>query len=81
MFRYFGFKKEVLVPTKESSESKQKPNAFMYSMDVFIPLVNFHQAKFWLPKAGWLRGYLWLHTAAGWVLTSLLVAGLTGLVR
>ena len=53
----------------------------MYSLDAFVPLIDFHQAKLWLPKPGWLRGYLWLHTSAGWTLTTLLVAGLTGLVR
>ena len=29
----------------------------------------------------WLRGYLWFHIGCGWLLTTLLVVGLTGLVR
>ena len=45
-----------------------------------------HQGRFWLPKAGtawgWaVMGYLWLHILLGWVLTTVAVAGLTGLVR
>jgi hypothetical protein len=35
-----------------------------------------------LPRPGmWLRYYLWLHIVAGWVLTTLWVGGLTGLVK
>jgi hypothetical protein len=38
--------------------------------------------KFWLLTiGGLLRGYLWLHIAAGWVLTSLWVGALTGLIK
>jgi len=32
-------------------------------------------------SGGWLRIYLWVHIAFGWILTTLLVVGLTGLVR
>jgi len=34
-----------------------------------------------VPAGSLLRIYLWFHIAAGWVLTTLLVVGLTGLVR
>jgi hypothetical protein len=32
-------------------------------------------------NGSYIRIYLWFHMAAGWILTSLLVVGLTGLVR
>jgi hypothetical protein len=74
-----------------------KFNALVYSLDVFVPIVDFHQQSYWLPNANrgaeiplvvfkyqagaLLRWYFWLHIVAGWVLTSLWVAGFTGLVR
>jgi hypothetical protein len=74
-----------------------KFNAIVYSLDVFAPLANLHQANYWVPNPQrgrrvpllfWsptvgelLRLYLWLHVVAGWTLTSLLIAGLSGLVQ
>lgn len=57
-----------------------------YSLDVFLPIVNLHQEEFWLPSARtwwgmFARWFMWLQIAAGWVLTSLGVAGLTGIVK
>lgn len=59
---------------------------FVYSLDAFLPIVNLHQEDYWLPAAEgclgyFLCGYLWVHIMAGWVITTLLVAGLTGLAR
>lgn len=74
-----------------------KFNFIMYSIDTFVPIMNFHQQGYWLPNpnqgviqqipwiplsaGGFLRFYLWFHIAAGWVLTTLFVVGLTGLIR
>jgi sRNA-binding regulator protein Hfq len=68
-------------------------NFLVYSVDTFVPLIDLHQAKYWLPNAnrgpellnikagGLLRLYLWVHITMGWAITMLLVAGLTGLIR
>ncbi|MGK7956538.1 MAG: hypothetical protein AB4063_15015 [Crocosphaera sp.] len=63
---------------------------------MFVPIINFHQQAYFLPNANkktdilvWknvpagslLRYYFWFHIAMGWILTSLAVAGFTGLVR
>jgi hypothetical protein len=62
-------------------------NLVVYTIDLFVPVVNFHQAEAWWPDARkgrwgwWLRFYAWTHMAAGWVITTLLIVGLTGLVR
>ena len=58
----------------------------LYSLDVFLPIVDLHQESRWLPnmRNGWgwaLWGYMWFHIAAGWVLTSVFVAALTGLIK
>jgi len=74
-----------------------KFNAIVYSLDVFTPLTYLHQANYWVPNPTrgerlrlgfWsptagelLRLYSWLHVVAGWTLTSLLIAGLSGLVQ
>jgi hypothetical protein len=66
----------------------------VYSLDTFLPVITFGQKTYWMPNAnrgavwvgtltsGWfLRLYLWIHIAFGWLLTTLVVAGLTGLLR
>jgi hypothetical protein len=67
-------------------------NPLVYSLDMFVPLVDLRQATYWLPspyegekemplEVRILRFYMWLHILAGWVFTSLLVVGLSGLVK
>ncbi len=106
-----GFRADVMTPTKgeayvpdsggenrQLSENYPKFNPLVYSLDMFVPLVDLHQASYWLPDAGrgaelvnikgfrlvtgsLLRYYLWSHIIMGWILTTLLVVGLSGLVR
>jgi len=60
---------------------------FVYSLDVLLPIVDLHQESFWEPRTHerpyglWYRFYMWIHIAAGWVLSTLAVVGLTGLVK
>jgi sRNA-binding regulator protein Hfq len=72
-------------------------NAFIYSVESFIPLIKFDQSTNWMPNANrgteistccvhvlwgcFLRYYLYFHVAAGWLLTSLWVGAVTGLVK
>jgi hypothetical protein len=61
-------------------------NPPLYSLDTLLPIIDLQQEKFWLPDAstriGMLsRWYLWLHIVVGYVLTSLTVVALTGLVK
>jgi len=56
-------------------------NPLVYTLDTLIPLVELHQNEYWIPEPGWLRGYLWFHTAVGWALSTLFLVGLTGVVR
>ena len=73
-----GYSKNSLQSVTNDSP---KFNSIVYSIDTFVPLVDLYQAKYWLPKSRLLRSYHWVHIAAGWILTTLLVVGLTGLVR
>jgi len=55
-----------------------KFNPAIYSIDTFLPFVDLKQETYWMPKD---KTYLWFHIAMGWFLSSLLVAGLAGLVK
>ena len=118
VFFGLGAKNELITPTqgwayktdaaggnKTLVEDYPAFNFVVYSIDSFVPLVDLHQSKYWLPNAKreiwdcsyknkcidltwgrkssgwWLRSYLWLHIVMGWVLSTLCVIGLTGLVR
>jgi hypothetical protein len=77
------------------SRGEQPFRPLVYSLDAVLPIVDLHQASRWLPDPAarctvssvgypcgeWLRVYLWVHILVGWSLTSLAVAGFTGLVR
>jgi hypothetical protein len=72
-------------------------NAFIYSVETFVPLLKLGINDRWTPNANvgvpvnlgvavlttgsLLRGYLWFHMISGWVLTTLWVGGITGLVK
>ncbi len=61
-------------------------NPITYSLDTIIPIVDLHQESYWLPRdtrpGGWVfRAWHWLHIGLGWMLTTLFVTGLTGIVK
>jgi hypothetical protein len=63
-------------------------HAFVYALENFLPVVDLDQGEYWRPNpvhgavpGRLLRWYLWLHILAGWLLTPLLFAGLSGLIR
>jgi hypothetical protein len=97
-----GYRMRIITPTEASAygkfaETGSAPghyppfNAFVYSLENFLPVVDLHQGEYWRPNpalpdsgtipASLLRWYLWLHILAGWTLTPLLFAGLSGLIR
>ncbi|MFF7259938.1 hypothetical protein ACFZCL_06545, partial [Streptomyces sp. NPDC008159] len=57
-----------------------------YAVDVVIPLINVHQAEHWRVNSNapwgwsWTVG-TWIATGLGWALSTLAVAGYTGLIR
>ncbi|NVJ91409.1 MAG: hypothetical protein HWE34_07110 [Methylocystaceae bacterium] len=72
---------------KQVMPSYTKFIPFIYSVDSFIPFVDLDQEKNWMPhgqKTGFgslIRAYRWFHILCGWVLSSLLVTALAGLVK
>lgn len=60
-------------------------NALAYSLDCFVPVLDLKQDGYWHPEASstcgwWLRTYYWTHVSVGWLLTTVLVSVLTGVV-
>lgn len=71
----------------------------IYSLDTFIPLIDFQTANYWLPSAykriesnencSWqiskfgrfLCIFRWIMIISGWIITSVFVAALSGIVR
>jgi cytoskeletal protein CcmA (bactofilin family) len=62
-------------------------SAWAYSIDTFIPFLDLVLEHYWIPNAdaGWggvlLRIYLWIHIGFGWLLSTLFLTGLTGIIR
>ena len=74
-------------------------SSLLYSIEVFIPVVNLEQMRHWLPKCPDTRGkalgvravvgllyfllWLWIvfEIISGWVILSMLIAGVTLLIR
>jgi hypothetical protein len=55
-------------------------NAFGYTVDTTVPIINLGQREAWQPQGTAL--YLsWALTGAGWILTTAAVAGLTGVLK
>lgn len=82
------------VPQKLIWDDYPDFNAFIYSLDSLVPLVDLRQEEHWMPSpgksgicgavpvAGWfVRVYYWLHVCLGWLFTTLGLAGLTGLIK
>ena len=55
-------------------------HAFAYAADVTVPIISLGQKSAWDPQGAALY-WSWALTAAGWVLTTAAVAGLTGILK
>jgi hypothetical protein len=55
-------------------------HALAYTLDVLVPIVDLGQQKSWQPQ-GAAMYWSWAFMGAGWVLTTAVAAGLTGLAR
>ena len=83
-----------LRPTQAVKPEYPAFNPFIFSLDVFTPSAVFHQEDSWGPRSGggdWLDSdvdilwlltlWYWLEVAMGWILTSILLLSVTGLLR
>jgi len=77
---------QIIVPADASKPSMQPFNAWAYSLDLFLPVVDLYQERGFriAPKAPWHNVFLiWtsFEILAGWLLTSVSLAALSGLVK
>jgi hypothetical protein len=82
---YEANQNHLIIPAKADS-SITRFNPFAYSLDTFLPIINLRQRESWIPNGQDSNGfmvqvYLWIHIIVGWILTTLGVAGFTGLVK
>jgi hypothetical protein len=70
---------QQLTPAKPPSEL-QHFNPLVYTLDVLLPIVNLGQEGGWVPHR-LAAVCFWVLTLAGWVLTTAVVAGLTGVLK
>jgi hypothetical protein len=74
--------------TVEKGRHYQRFQPLVYSAETLLPGINLDQRAHWTPnpepvggRGWWTRGYLWVHTLAGWALGLLAIAGFSGLVK
>ena len=83
-----------LRPTQAVPSEYPAFNPLMFSLDVFTPSAVFHQEDSWGPRSGggdwldfdfdilWLLTlWYWVEIFVGWILTSMLLLSVTGLLR
>ena len=56
-------------------------NATAYALDLLLPVIGFGQKSAWQPQGPAYQYWSWAFTGAGWVLTTAVVAGLTGILK
>jgi hypothetical protein len=56
------------------------PHPIGYTLDLLVPIVDLGQRKAFTPQ-GWALSWSWAFIAAGWMLTTAAVAGLTGIFK
>lgn len=99
-----GSRADVMAPSwpehnpAGATRSHEELHPLLYSLDIFLPVVDLHQENYWWPDATrsgsvdvfgrrvtisgrLLRHYLWLQIMAGWLLSAIFIAGVTGLIR
>lgn len=74
-----GHHKNLISPI---SDPHPEFSSIIYSVDTLVPVIDLSLKKFWIVKGGgWLRIYMIAHIFAGWVLTTLFLVGLSGLIK
>jgi hypothetical protein len=69
-----------MTPTKQAGEPLPRFQPLVYALDTLLPVVDLRQQDNWIPH-GLAQWWAWTSILAGWVLTTAVVAALTGLVK
>lgn len=57
------------------------PYGIAYSLDLLLPVIRLRERHYDIDLTGWPRYYFYFHRLMGYVLASLLIAGLSGLAK
>jgi hypothetical protein len=74
----------LLVASQDGSEPSFNP--LVYSLDKFLPIVNFNEQEKWQPtdestKGVLVQWFFWLSITLGWIISTPFVLSFTRLVR
>jgi hypothetical protein len=70
----------LLEPAKDNPSQQPTFHPLTYALDLLLPVVSLGQEGAWIAR-GWAEGWTWGLVLAGWVLTTAVVAGLTGVLK
>jgi hypothetical protein len=56
-------------------------HAAVYALDLLLPVVGLGEKSAWQPQGTALLYWSWALTGAGWILTTAVVAGMTGILK
>ena len=74
--------RDLMEPQKPEYESRHF-SRFLYSLGLFLPIVDLQAPSVWTPRQDRpaARRYLPVHVIAGWILVTILVSALTGILK
>jgi hypothetical protein len=82
---FFSIPNEALIKVDISANShgweEGSLHRFLYSLDLFLPVVNLRIDQLWVPNGPWLHLYATIHALIGWLIVPLLIAALAGIIR
>ena len=66
-----------------SGTDKPPYSKFWYSLGIFLPVIELPLTKLWLPSRNhkWVWWYMHIHALLGWLLISIGLAALTGIIK
>jgi hypothetical protein len=69
-----------MTATKAPGQALPHFQPFVYALDTLLPVVDLDQQANWIPQ-GLAQWWAWVSILAGWLLTTAVVAALTGLIK
>jgi hypothetical protein len=79
---WWMFRNKRLMQAKDEKDQCRPYSPIMYSLDLFLPIVDLRAASIWEPGQSrrLAQVYLMFHVIAGWVLITIFVTAITGIV-
>jgi hypothetical protein len=71
---------DQLVAAKADPQQQPAFHPVIYTLDLLLPIVGLGQESAWVPH-GPVERWVWVFLLTGWVLTTAVVAGLTGMLK